>query len=242
MRTAILSVVLVGVAACATPRPQPEPPKSASEHLREAARHEQEAAAHERAAAEAARSGYEGYACGDRALSDQTQTGGEPVTRWVPCWSVERDASAAHRAEAERLRAEARAHRATARTLVDVERTFCAIMPEDELTHTPFYHRTDVASVEPYREGDALAGAQHHLPRGPRPHGRVDARGAPVSPRAGRVARLPRDVHALRPDHAARHPPGGRDRGRRRGGDRARRRRRHRGGGVVAGPGLAPVT
>ncbi len=160
MRTAILSVVLVGVAACATPRPQPEAPKSASEHLREAARHDQEAAVHERAAAEAARSGYEGYACGDRALSDQTQTGGEPVTRWVPCWSVERDASAAHQADAERLRAEARAHRATARALVEVERTFCAIMPEDELTHTPFYHRTDVASVEAYREGDALAGAR----------------------------------------------------------------------------------
>lgn len=152
--------VVAGLAACAAPRPQPEAPKSATAHLREADAHDREAEVHDRAAAEAQRSDGTGYACGDRALSDQTQSGGEPVTRWVPCWSVERDASAAHKAEAERLRAEARAHRATARTLIDVERTFCADLPDDELTHTPFYHRSDVAQVEAYREGDHLAGAR----------------------------------------------------------------------------------
>ena len=62
--------------------------------------HDQKAAVHEQAASEAAKSGSGGYACGDRALSDQTTSGGEPVTRWVPCWSVEREASSTHEAEA----------------------------------------------------------------------------------------------------------------------------------------------
>ncbi|MBK9034721.1 MAG: hypothetical protein IPL61_26230 [Myxococcales bacterium] len=126
----------------------------------EAAAHDRAAAAHERAANEARRSGSGGYACGDRALSDQTTTGGEPVTRWVPCWSVEQEGSAEHEAAAERLRTEAREHRAIARTLVDVERTFCAILVDDELTHTPLFHRDDIASVEPYREDDRVVGAR----------------------------------------------------------------------------------
>ena len=32
-------------------------------------------------------------------------------------------------------------------------------VPEDELTHTPFFHRSDVAAVTAYREGGKLAGA-----------------------------------------------------------------------------------
>jgi hypothetical protein len=33
-------------------------------------------------------------------------------------------------------------------------------MPEDELTHTPFYHREDIALVQPYKESGTLMGAR----------------------------------------------------------------------------------
>ena len=160
MRVQFASIAALLVVSCAHPAPAPEQPKSYRAHMEEAAVHDQKAAVHEQAASEAAKSGAGGYACGDRALSDQTTSGGEPVTRWVPCWSVEREASSTHEAEAERQRAEAREHRAIARTLVDVERTFCAILTPDELTHTPLFHRSDIARVDPYREGDRTVGAR----------------------------------------------------------------------------------
>ncbi len=158
--TSILLVTLV--AACAGSAPAPERPKSYREHMDEAAAHERDAVTHEAMAADAERAGRgsASYACGNQPLSDQTTSGGERVTSWVPCWSVSHDASAAHDAAAERLREEARQHRAVARNLLDVERTFCTGLPADELTHTPLYHRHDIAGVEPYREGGELAGAR----------------------------------------------------------------------------------
>ncbi|MEZ4398776.1 MAG: hypothetical protein R3B06_02065 [Kofleriaceae bacterium] len=154
------AALLAVVAACGQPRATPATPALGYRgNLDEAAAHEREAEAHERAA-EAARGAPDSYACGDRALSEQSRSGTEPVTTWVPCWSVERDASAAHAAEAARLRAEAREHRAIARSLLEVERTFCANLPADELTHTPLYHRSDVAQVAPYRADGQLVGAQ----------------------------------------------------------------------------------
>ncbi|MBK7078902.1 MAG: hypothetical protein IPH44_42220 [Myxococcales bacterium] len=158
--TSILLVTLV--AACAGSAPAPERPKSYREHMDEAAAHDRDAEVHEAIASDAERAGRgsASYACGNQALSDQTTSGGERVTSWVPCWSVANDASATHEAEAERLRTEAQQHRAIARNLLDVERTFCAGLPADELTHSPLYHRHDIASVEAYREGGDLAGAR----------------------------------------------------------------------------------
>lgn len=158
--TSILLVTLV--AACAGSAPAPERPKSYREHMDEAAAHDRDADVHAAKAADAERAGRgsASYACGNQALSDQTTSGGERVTSWVPCWSVAHDASATHEAEAERLRAEAQQHRAIARNLLDVERTFCAGLPTDELTHTPLYHRHDIARVEAYRESGTLAGAR----------------------------------------------------------------------------------
>lgn len=163
MRAVLLPALLLAWigSGCAPKRTDPTParPMSRSEHLAEAIRHEQEADKHTRAA-ESIAGAPESYSCGDRVLSDQTTSGTERVTSWVPCWSVDREASAAHEQMAEKQRAEAREHRAIARTLVDVERTFCAGMTPDELTHTPFFHRSDVAAAEPYREGDQLVGAR----------------------------------------------------------------------------------
>jgi len=156
-RSILLAVL---VAACAHPAPPREPPKSYRQHMDEAAAHDRDADVQEQMAAESQRTGGGGYACGDRALTDQVTSGGERVTTWVPCWNTDRDASAAHLAEAERLRAEARQHRAIARSLMDIERMFCAGFPEDELTHTPLYHRSDIAAVVPLREDGRLIGAR----------------------------------------------------------------------------------
>lgn len=156
-----LSIMLVAlIAACARSAPPPEEPKSYREHMDEAADHDRKAQLHDQMAAEALGRGGGGLACGNQALSDQTTSGGERVTNWVPCWSASIDDSATHEAEAERQRAEAREHRAMAHSLIDVERTFCVGLAGDELTHTPLYHRHDVASVAAYREGETLVGAR----------------------------------------------------------------------------------
>lgn len=157
------SILLVAlIAACAGSAPATERPKSYREHLDEAAAHDRAADVQEAMAADAERAGRgsASYTCGDQALSDQTTSGGERVTAWVPCWSVARDASAAHDADAARQRAEAQQHRAVARNLLEVERTFCTGLAAEELTHTPLYHRHDIASVAAYRENGVLAGAR----------------------------------------------------------------------------------
>lgn len=102
------SILLVAlVAACAGSAPATERPKSYREHLDEAAAHDRAADVHEAMAADAERAGRgsASYACGDKALSDQTTSGGERVTSWVPCWSVAHDAGATREGEAGRLRA-----------------------------------------------------------------------------------------------------------------------------------------
>ncbi len=148
------------VGACGGARsPVPERPRSAKDELRLAAKCEQGAAEHAQAAAVVEQQ-VDTYVCADGGMPSQTTSGGERLTIWSPCWSQEREHSEAHRARAEALRAEAQRHRATARTLIDVERTFCAQLPPDELTHTPFAHRDDVALAVAYREGERVLGAK----------------------------------------------------------------------------------
>lgn len=159
MRLVVWAVTALLAGCGGRQNPVPERPKSAQEHLLLAARCEDKAAEHLRAAV-AAEQRPESYVCADGGMPSQTTSGGERLTIWSPCWSQDREASASHREEAERLRAEAAQHRATARTLLDVERTFCAGLPEDELTHTPFHHRDDIALAVAHRDGDRIIGAK----------------------------------------------------------------------------------
>lgn len=166
MRTTIVSAwlsawLVAGLAAgCApTSNPLPERPHSSAEHLALAEKCEAAAARHDRAA-RLANEGTETYVCADGGMTSQTTSGTQPLTHWTPCWSYDRVRSAAHEEEAEKLRAEARQHRAMARTLVDVERTFCATMAESDLDHTPFFHRDDIAYAVAERDGDRITGAK----------------------------------------------------------------------------------
>lgn len=166
MRTNLARLVPVLIAAsCGSPqRVERSDPKSYTERMAEADAHEREARVHEKAAREG--SGPFDPAkvrCGNPVVgqvADQSTSGGERVSTWVPCWSVERDAAIDHKAKAAELRRQAAKDRAVARNLVEVEREFCRGLPADELTHTPFYHREDIAVVQPYREGGTLMGAR----------------------------------------------------------------------------------
>jgi hypothetical protein len=156
----MLGLVTAVVGACAAPRnPVPQRPRSATEQFRLAAEDDEAAADHANAAA-VAEHRPETFVCADGGMPSQTTSGGERLTMWSPCWSQERALSESHRSEALALRAEAERHRASARTLVDVERTFCAQLTPDELTHTPFFHREDIVMAVAYREGDRVLGAK----------------------------------------------------------------------------------
>lgn len=154
-----LGLIVAGATACGSRTgPVVDRPQSAREHLALAVKCEQEAAAHEHAAHVAAE-GPETYVCDDGAFTSQTTSGTEPLTHWSPCWSYDQSRTAAHQQRAEELRAEARRHRASARKLIEVERTVCAPLSEDELSRTPFFHRDDIATAEPVRDGDRVIGA-----------------------------------------------------------------------------------
>ncbi len=169
MRIFLSVLPIVMISGCASsPAPvEPAAPKSYSERMAEANRHEQDAAVHDREAAEArARVGTTGIACGHPVVStvaDQSTSGGQRISSWVPCWSVEREAASFHAAEADRLHREARVDRAVARNLLEAETQLCQILPTGEFTHTPFLHHEDVAAVEPYVENGKTKGARIHF-------------------------------------------------------------------------------
>jgi hypothetical protein len=163
----MLPAVVLSACASSSAPVEPAGPRSYSERMAEANQHDRDAAVHDRQAAEARkRVDPTGVACGHPVVStvaDQSTSGGERISSWVPCWSVERDAASFHAAEADRLHREALLDRAVARKLLEAETQLCQILPAGELTHTPFLHREDVAAVEPYVEAGKTKGARIHF-------------------------------------------------------------------------------
>jgi hypothetical protein len=160
MRTLLL---LVAVAGCTTPARVPPRPMGVQAHLAEAARHDADALALEDRALVRERMASPPptrFVCGDQALADQVTSGGERLGVRAPCWSGELGAIERYRASAARLRADARQHRARARALVVAARTWCASLPPDELDHSPFDHREDLAAVSAELDGDRIRGAR----------------------------------------------------------------------------------
>lgn len=155
----ILPLLLLSLAACAGPS-QRQRPLGVGAHLAEASRCEKEAAQHEVKAEEAEIANRNGPAiCGDTVLADQTTSGGVRIVA-SPCWSSDPAAVDRHREEAARLRRDARTHRALARELLAAEATSCSTMAADELDHTPFAHRDDVAGVVAELDGATVRGAR----------------------------------------------------------------------------------
>ncbi|HVV86893.1 MAG TPA: hypothetical protein VHE35_27835 [Kofleriaceae bacterium] len=154
----VAPALALAVTACGPSSSLPERPRSAGEHLVLAARCDAAADEHERAALRVAE-GDPTYVCDGGTFTSQTTSGTEPLTHWTPCWSYDRERTAAHLRRAAQLRDEARRHREIARNLIDVERTVCAPLSEDELARTPFFHRDDVESAESLHDGNRLVGA-----------------------------------------------------------------------------------
>jgi hypothetical protein len=159
MRT-LAWLVILGLSACGGGSRVPPRQLGVAEGLAEAERCEQDADRHEQVADEIAAAGGARAGCGDVVLADQPRSGSDPVVMLAPCWTGEQDVVTRHLEEAERLRAEASAHRAHARELLAAEDAACAAVPYDELTHTPFAHTSDLAAVTAELDGDRVSGAR----------------------------------------------------------------------------------
>src|SRR5690349_19866460 len=82
------------LAACASTQAQRPDNRGWAERMQDANRHEDAAAQHEEGARQTYGSmGAAAYTCGDQVLSDQSTTGGMPVTTWAPCWNVEEEST-----------------------------------------------------------------------------------------------------------------------------------------------------
>jgi hypothetical protein len=158
MKAALFSFAVL--AACGGGSSMPHRPTGVQDNLAEADRHERDAELQEGQAAQAERRVVgETAACGDRVLADQLTSGGERLLGRSPCWTAADD-EARHRELAADLRADAAAHRARARELAQAERDACEGMPTNELDHTPFFHRADIAAVAALVEGGEVRGAR----------------------------------------------------------------------------------
>jgi hypothetical protein len=152
---------LVLLVACGGSSRAPERPLGIDDHLAEARRHDADAERQEQIAEEVeVVSRKRPPVCGDRVLADQVTSGGERLIAPYPCWSGEASTVDRHREEAARLRGDASKHRARARALLAAERASCAALRADEMDHTPFAHREDVAWVGAELDGTKVRGAR----------------------------------------------------------------------------------
>lgn len=158
MRAAVLTLGALAF-ACGGPG-LPARPLGAGEHLAEADRHDREAANYEQRYRIRRSRERPAVECFDRAFAPDPDSGGEPIRVLRPCWTREQSPSGFEREVAAKNRRDAANHRAAASSLLAAEREACRGIGEDELTHTPFFHAQDIASVTPYREHGELRGAQ----------------------------------------------------------------------------------
>ena len=166
MRSTVSLIALAGMlitSSCGSKKPPPKQPKGVQALLIEAKRCEKEAGSHDdMARVEAEPHGASGHKdrCADRSIDHASTTGGEPLTVFHPCWTVELHPGDHHRREAERLRADAARYRAEAQALEEMEQRTCSGLSQDAIDHSPFFHGEDILRVEPYQDEEVLRGAR----------------------------------------------------------------------------------
>lgn len=141
------------VVACA-PATQPQP-TGVNGYTGAAVHHDEKALAIESSAHTVG--GAPTFACGDTVLQDQTTSAGERLDMAVPCFDVTEEATNHARFEAHRERAEAAKDRKLAANLAEAELHSCKGIPEREREHSPFAHRSAIASVTPVPHGVSIA-------------------------------------------------------------------------------------
>jgi hypothetical protein len=153
----VLSLALLAATACGgASGPITERPLSAHDHMTAADESERRAADHERRILSEPAGGPP-IECLDQPLAGIPYSGTEPLHIMRPCWASHADPD---RTEAERLRNAAARHRAAAADLLGAEKRACAGLGEDEISHSPLWHREDILRVDPYVEDGMLRGAR----------------------------------------------------------------------------------
>jgi len=145
-------------ASCGGDQQRPER-LSVAEHEAEAVRHEGEAAEHEGAYAQTRQAEGNPIQCYDQRTLDPV-SGSEPLRVLRPCWTREQRPSRHQLDEARVDREEAARHRAVAATMLRIEREACKGLGDDEVSHSPFFHREDILRVDEVRRGGELHGAR----------------------------------------------------------------------------------
>ena len=151
-----LTSILAAV-ACGGGRQRPER-LSAAGNLAEADRHDRVAGEQQRLYEESRKAEGRPIQCYDQRLPGPSV--GEPTRVLRPCWTQERWAAGDHLDAARAQRKEAARHRTVAASLLRAERAACQGLGEDEMSHSPFFHREDILRVEEVRVDGELHGAR----------------------------------------------------------------------------------
>jgi hypothetical protein len=77
-----------------------------------------------------------------------------------PCWTSEQRPSRHQLDEARTDREEAARHRSVAASMLRAEREACAGLGDDEMSHSPFFHKEDILRVDEVRVDGELHGAR----------------------------------------------------------------------------------
>jgi hypothetical protein len=157
-RVLALTSIVVATACGGGNQQQPER-LSVADNLAEADQHDREASEHERLYAESRRAEGDPIRCYDRRVPDPS-LGGEPVRVLRPCWTQEQRPARHHLDTARAERKESARHRAVAASLLRAERDACHGLGEDEISHSPFFHREDILRVDEVTVDGELHGAR----------------------------------------------------------------------------------
>ena len=144
--------------ACGGDQQRPER-LSASANLAEASRHDREAAEHERLYRQSRQAEGNPIQCYDQ-RTPYAPRDGEPVRILRPCWTREQRPSRQQLDEARADRKEAARHREVAASMLRAEREACQGLGDDEMSHSPFFHREDIIRVEEVAIDGELHGAR----------------------------------------------------------------------------------
>jgi len=163
MQTAAKLVLPLAAAGVGCSRPSP-PPRGYAAHMAVAEEHSRRAEAHRQAkrAVEAEHPGppEDNYQCGDIDLYNQLTSAGKPMLPVRPCWNPVEERAERERVAAVREEQRAREERRAAARLVEAELAACRGISPEEIEHSPFAHRQEIAEVIPHREGDAVRGVR----------------------------------------------------------------------------------
>ena len=160
---AVMAVLSLAPSACG-PRsqvpvdPGHDRPLSAQEHNDEIQRHEREARAHDGSHPES--HGGAPVECIDVPLAPPPSSGGEPLPIMRPCFATHANPAYEREDAATVHRQAAAEHRSQLANMLRAERDACAGLGRDEISHSPFYHREDIAAVEPVLDSGVVRGAR----------------------------------------------------------------------------------